>query len=498
MRMLRTLSLNERDQFRKALTGANYTAGGVANVLGSIEAPAERNAGFGRMLYLTRDASPLHVFIRLFLNSVPVLLEDIRRALEPFSPKSLAAMGLVGIEGDMTVPLVTLMPFEEVYLVFDIPMRIGGGAEPDHVVGISNSAMHVNNCMIRQPSRRTLDIGTGSGNLAFSAASFSQDVYGVDCNPRAVNFAQFGAWLNGFKHIRFLQGDAFDPVRGSAFDLVFANLPFVISPTLRYQYRDAGMRADEFSKRIVQEAPNVLAEGGFAQFLCQWAHIKGEDWQDRLAGWFKRIGCDVLALRLEELEASAYAERWIQETEPCCSTAATGELFEDWMRYYDSEKIEAVSSGIITMRRTSKAAHWIRIEEIPRSMSNSWGDALLRRFQLIDFLAANSTERALLMHRLRAAPDLRLVQTNAAGDAKWKPLTAEIRLTEGLHYDGNIDPLVANLITLFNGSRTVAEALDELGKSTGIAPERLAGRCLAILQELISRGFLLPAEESGS
>jgi hypothetical protein len=102
------------------------------------------------------------------------------------------------------------------------------------------------------------------------------------------------------------------------------------------------------------------------------------------------------------------------------------------------------------------------------------------------------------MQLLRAAPDLRLVQTNAAGDAKWKPLTAEIRLTEGLHYDGNIDPLVANLITLFNGSRTVAEALDELGKSTGIAPERLAGRCLAILQELISRGFLLPAEESGS
>jgi SAM-dependent methyltransferase len=428
---------------------------------------------------------------------VPLRLQDVRVALDPFSLESLAATGLAAIDGETVLPLVTLMPFDGVYLVFDIPVRIGAGADSDHVVGISNSAMHVNNCMIRQHSRRTLDIGTGSGNLAFSAAGFSDEVYGVDCNPRAVNFAQFGAWLNGFEHIRFLQGDAFDPVRGSAFDLVFANLPFVISPRLRYQYRDAGMRADQFSKRIVQEAPGVLAENGFAQFLCQWAHIPGENWEERLAGWFEQIGCDVLVLRLEELEASAYAERWIQDTEPC-SAAASEEVFADWMQYYDSERIEAVSSGIITMRRSVKRAHWIRIEEIPRTMSNSWGDALLHRFELLDFLEANSSEEALLRQRLRSAPDLRLVQTNSAGDGKWKPLAAEIRLTEGLHYDGNIDPLVANLITLFNGNRTVSEALDALAKATGMAPDRIVGRCLTILRELISRGFLLPTEEPGS
>jgi hypothetical protein len=51
---------------------------------------------------------------------------------------------------------------------------------------------------------------------------------------------------------------------------------------------------------------------------------------------------------------------------------------------------------------------------------------------------------------------------------------------------------------LFNGSRAVAEALGALAAATGIAPERIAGRCLAIVRELISRGFLLPAEESGS
>jgi SAM-dependent methyltransferase len=449
------------------------------------------------MLYLTREASPLNTCIRLFLNSVPVRLEDVRSALNPFSAESLAASGLAAIDGDTVVPLVTLMPLDGVYLVFDIPMQIGAGAAPDHVVGISNSAMHVSNSMIRRHSRRTLDIGTGSGNLAFSAAGFSDEVYGVDCNPRAVNFAQFGAWLNGFEHIRFLQGDAFDPVRGSSFDLVFANLPFVISPNLRYQYRDAGMRADEFSKRIVREAPTVLTENGFAQFLCQWAHIQGEDWQERLACWFEGTGCDVLVLRLEELEASAYAERWIQDTEPC-SMAASEEVFIDWMRYYGSERVEAVSSGIITMRRTRTPAHWIRIEEISRSMSSSWGDALLRRFDLIDFVEGNASKDALLNRRLRPAPDLRLVQTNSVGDGKWRPLAAEIRLTEGLHYDGNIDPLVANLITQFNGSRTVSEALDALAKATGVASERIEGRFLTILRELIARGFILPSEEPGS
>jgi hypothetical protein len=150
------------------------------------------------------------------------------------------------------------------------------------------------------------------------------------------------------------------------------------------------------------------------------------------------------------------------------------------------------------MRRTAKPAPWTRIEEIPREVSNRWGEALFNRFHLIDFLEENTNDEALLRQRLRTAPDLRLLQTNAAGDGKWKPLTAEIRLTEGLHYDGNIDPLAANLMTLFSGNRTIGEALDTLAKATGIARARLAGRCLAILRELISRGFLLPAEESSS
>lgn len=75
-----------------------------------------------------------------------------------------------------------------------------------------------------------LDLGTGSGILAITAAQKAQSVIAVDLNPYAVRCAKENAKLNKAYNVAFLQGDLFkafaDEVR---FDLVLFNAPYLPS-----------------------------------------------------------------------------------------------------------------------------------------------------------------------------------------------------------------------------------------------------------------------------
>src|SRR5205085_2959804 len=137
----------------------------------------------------------------------------------------------------------------------------------------------------------------------------------VDTNRRALDFAKFNAALNSAENIHFLEGSGFEPVARRQYDLVVSNLPFVITPGARYQYRDSGMRLDDFTRRIVTEAPDHLKEGGFCQLLCQWVELEGPDWQERVREWFEGSGCDVWVMKTDSRPPDSYAEKWIADTE---------------------------------------------------------------------------------------------------------------------------------------------------------------------------------------
>ena len=78
-------------------------------------------------------------------------------------------------------------------------------------------------------SRKVLEVGTGSGVLAISAAlSGAGQVVAVDINPTAVECARSNVHrygLNGVIDVR--HGDMFEPVFGEMFDLVLCNPPYL-------------------------------------------------------------------------------------------------------------------------------------------------------------------------------------------------------------------------------------------------------------------------------
>jgi release factor glutamine methyltransferase len=80
---------------------------------------------------------------------------------------------------------------------------------------------------VLHPSRRVLDLGTGSGAAAVAAARAGCNVVAVDINPDAVRCARINALLNDVEcRVDARHGDLFGPIDGDRFDLILFNPPY--------------------------------------------------------------------------------------------------------------------------------------------------------------------------------------------------------------------------------------------------------------------------------
>jgi release factor glutamine methyltransferase len=117
------------------------------------------------------------------------------------------------------------------------------------------------------PGSRVLDVGTGSGALALTAAQLGGSVTAVDVSRRALGTAWANAALRG-KRIAVRMGDLLEPVRGRRFDLVLSNPPYVPSPNEQLPKHgparawDAGPAGRALLDRLCRDVPGVLAPGG--------------------------------------------------------------------------------------------------------------------------------------------------------------------------------------------------------------------------------------------
>jgi release factor glutamine methyltransferase len=114
---------------------------------------------------------------------------------------------------------------------------------------------------------RVLDVCTGSGLLAVTAALGGAQATAVDLSRRAVLCADLNARLNGV-HVRALRGDLFAPVGGERFDAIVSNPPYlpaeddVVPARGPRRAWDAGRDGRAILDRLCAEAPRHLDAGG--------------------------------------------------------------------------------------------------------------------------------------------------------------------------------------------------------------------------------------------
>jgi len=79
------------------------------------------------------------------------------------------------------------------------------------------------------PGRHALDVCTGSGVLALTAAQCGATTTAIDVCRRALLTVQLNARRSGLR-VRTVRGRTFAPVAGERFDLIASNPPYVPSP----------------------------------------------------------------------------------------------------------------------------------------------------------------------------------------------------------------------------------------------------------------------------
>ena len=149
----------------------------------------------------------------------------------------------------------------------------------------------------QRPAARLLDMGTGSGCIAISAAVHCPDaqVTAIDISAAALQIAVSNAEKHGVsQRVEFLQGDLFAPLGDrDRFDVIVSNPPYVRQDELSQLPRDvghyephlallAGSDGLDVIRRLVAQLPDHLTEHG--QVILEIAPEMSDKVCDLLAG----------------------------------------------------------------------------------------------------------------------------------------------------------------------------------------------------------------------
>ena len=487
--MLNLVSPSDAQRLREFFLESGFEEGNLRKRGYFNELPSSRLRNLPRLLDSTSEPTLLNLLLRWFWIGVP---QDASHTAE-FIPAWFTTLALsCGLlrkskDGGSIVPEVMLFPAEGFLVTADHTTKIDAN-DPELVLWPNPTSRFLSRFTVRRPSRATLDLGTGNAIQALSAAAHSEHVIATDLNPRAVNFAQFTARLNGKENIESLLGDGFAPVAGRKFDLIVSNPPFFISPSGRYLFCDNPMDLDQLCRQFVKDAPNYLEEDGYFQLLCEWAEVRGQSWQERVGEWLEGSGCDVWLIKGHTQDPAEYAQHRIAET--AAGTRNDAELYANYMAYYRERKVEAIHDGIIAMHRRS-GHNWVQIEELSELPKDPFGEFVQLVFSARDFLHSHADDAQMLTAKPRLAPYCRLEQFFQPGEGRWQPTSLNLRLLKGFSFFIGLQAPVAGFLNGFDGTRTVAELVQDFARQVEAPFEQVQKECLGIIRKLIERGFLL-------
>jgi hypothetical protein len=476
------------DFLRAALLAADYTSTGIATRLGSEAVRAIQRGDFRPALRATGDGDPLATLIRLFICGQGEAESVVAAAL----PLGLARRaGIVNSDGGSVRAGVELEPYGDWWVLSDLStaLRPGVPLPADHVLGVGGASSTLAQATIRDDVGTALDLGTGCGVQALHLSSHASRVTATDVSERALRFAATTAALNGLAFDLRL-GDLAEPVAGDRFDLGVSNPPFVVGPgEATHTYRDSGRPGDAVCAELVRAAPDLLNPGGTMQFLANWAHVTGEDWEDRVAGWLAGTGLDAWVIQREVSDPVAYVNLWLSD-----ANTTDPQRKIDWLDWFDANKIEAVGLGLITLRANGHADPAVRLEDLRQQVEQPFGPHIGSWFARQDWLRAHPAAE-LLKARLRVADGVTLRQDASLGEDGWQVDRQRLAQSAGLRWVDDVDPVTLALVGGCDGRLALGAQLELLATAHDVDADVLTEAAVPLVAHLVERGFLVPGPE---
>lgn len=485
--MLNLTSADDADRLRNFLAEAGYTEANLRMNVGMLDLPSSGLRNSARLRNLTCEPNCINTLVRWFWIGMP---QDTRLAEKYvpawFIPLALEC-GLLRQREDDLCPEAMLFPTDQFIFAADHTRKIDL-EDPDLVLWPNPTSRLLARFTVRRHSRLTLDLGTGTGIQALTAAVHSDKVVATDLNPRAVAFATFNTRLNGIENVECVVGNGFEPVAGRKFDLIVSNPPFFIAPAAQYLFCNNPLDLDQLCRQLVHAVPSYLNEDGYFHMLCEWAQVQGQSWQERLAEWLEGTGCDAWVMKGYTQDPGEYAQEHIRST--TSAPARDGELYDSYMTYYRQRNVEAINGGMVIMRRRA-GSNWTLFEEVEHSPKGPLGESVLQIFATRDFLESHSSAEQLLDLRPRFSENVRLEQVFQQSPNGWKQESLTLRLVKGFHLFLGLQPAVAEFLSGCDGRQTLGELIGAFATKVDAPFEQVQKECVDTVRKLIERGFLL-------
>jgi len=481
-------------RLRDALAAADYTYDAVSALIGTTAQAALGRNETTPGLRATPGSSALETLTRIWLLQATVPAEQAERAL-PGLVDDLCAAGILERSFSEVAARVDLRPYGtdsdtsggNLWVASDLTPGLDGGPQrvgPDHVLGISPAATSLAELTIRTPVARALDLGTGCGVQSLHLADHVEHVVATDVNKRALWLTGLNAALNGVE-LDIRDGSFFESVADERFDLIVTNPPFVISPATgeRLVYRDSGLPGDRVVEHIVTTIPQHLNPGGTGQVLANWAILRDQPWDERLAGWLAPGGCDAWVVQREILDLPSYVELWLKDA-GLHGAPDYASRYDTWLSWFDEIGVEAVGFGWINLRASGSSNPDLRLEEWRWEVEQPLGpenDAHFARVAQVRAL----TDEALLASRPVLRPDIVQETFGPAGAAD--PGQIVLRQQRGMRRGRLVDTVASALAGAADGELTVGQLLQAIGQLLG---EVDVATRIAEVRELLVEGFL--------
>jgi hypothetical protein len=478
---------SDAERFRAFFAEAGYDEENLRKTFGARELPSISLRNTAKLLDRTREPSRLNMLLRWFWIGSPLDLSVAEQFVPPWFLTLSLDCGLLLRDGERLSPGAMLLPGHGFLIASDHTTRLD--LEGSQFVLWSNpTTRFLSNFTVRRKSAATLDLGTGNGVLALTAAAHSQTAVGTDLNPRAIAFAAFNARLNRIENVEFLIGDTFEPVVGRTFDLIVSNPPFFITPSDRFLFCQNPLELDQLCRHLAREAPKYLNEDGYFQMLCEWAQVRGQPWRERVAEWFRDSGCDAWVVNGQAQDPSEYAQQRIRETHSSLDQDA--KLYDEYMAYYRAKGVEAIHDGIIAMHRRS-GSNWVLIQDAGVAPQEPFGDFVELTFSAQDFLQSHATDEQMLAAKPHLSADTRLEQILVHEDKQWKTQSLSLKVVKGFPFSLGVQPLVAEFLSGCDGNRTLRELIGAFAAKVDAPLEQVQKECLGVVRTLILHGSVL-------
>jgi carbamoyltransferase len=371
------------------------------------------------------ENDPLCDLIRLFLLRSALPKARLHAVLGTDVCDTLIRLGLLIERGDQWSSRVDLYCVESLFIATDHRYMLldEDRLNENPVMYIGMDSRGLVHAAPRHPTRRALDLCTGSGVQALSASRYSEHVTGVDINPRAVRFARFNAQLNGIDNVRFIEGDLYRALDEPSFDLILANPPFVPSPHKALGFRDGGASGESILARIVAEADAHLSPHGVLHLVTDLVDVR--DYEQKLTRWWRGAPAHMLVLHTADRDEILFAVPHAH--------APFGQRYADyndelthWVRNFRSADLGSVNFGYVFIRRSASGSHGYtaRVIHNPTAPIHAQVNAYFSQRELLE-----TTDAGTLTVRLH--PDAKLREEYAADGT---PCGWEITVPDNPYY----------------------------------------------------------------